>query len=67
MKKFYKISREGLEIFIMYDEVSEKCLQVTNNSIVVTKGRFVVWSECTSDEFNAAYSAVAIKIQNVIQ
>lgn len=63
MKKFYKISREGLEIFIMYNDVTEKCLQVTSNSIVVTKGRFVIWAECTSEEFYTAYQAVVMKIQ----
>ena len=66
MKRFYKISREGLEIFIMYNEETEKCLQVTNNSIVVTKGRFLMWSECTREDFYAAYQAVAAKIQNQI-
>ena len=66
MKRFYKISREGFEIFIMYNEVTEKSLQVTSNSIVVSKGRFVVWEEINPEEFYDAYQKVVTKIQEQI-
>lgn len=67
MKRFYKISREGFQIVIMYNEVTEKCLQVTSNSIIVSKGRFVVWEEITPEEFFDAYQQVVAKIQEQIQ
>lgn len=65
--QYYKIVRNDLEIFFMFNPSTEELLQVKHNNIIISKGQFIGWENSTKDEFFDHFNAIVNKISKIVQ
>jgi hypothetical protein len=66
-KEYYKIIKDGFDIYIMYDPKEDFAVQITNKAIQITKGKLIGWQISNREEFISICLPLLYQIQNFVK